>query len=130
MTARTIIGDKAYSVQYIADASRYSDYLPTIEKMIGSLVIKKSTGTGIKPMPDNNIKLYPDNMEKCYDGLCYLQWSRHLTADLTVQKRCDQSLACRPTNPGAWFHYNNTWEGKGMMEACTCNLPGVWSCVT
>ena len=87
MTARTIIGDKAYSVQYIADASRYSDYLPTIEKMIGSLVIKKSTGTGIKPMPDNNIKLYPDNMEKCYDGLCYLQWSRHLTADLTVQKK-------------------------------------------
>jgi hypothetical protein len=31
------IGDKAYSVQYIADAPRYADYLPTLQKMIDSL---------------------------------------------------------------------------------------------
>jgi hypothetical protein len=36
----TVIGDKAYSVQYIVDASRYSDYLPTVQRMIQSLVIK------------------------------------------------------------------------------------------
>jgi hypothetical protein len=118
-------------VQYIADAPRYSDYFPTVQKMIAhTLVIKRSIGTGNGPIPDNVTKLYPDNVEKCYNGLCYIQWCRHLTADLTVQKRCDQPLACRLTNPGAWFHYNNTWEGKGMMEACTCNLRGVWSCVT
>jgi phosphate transport system substrate-binding protein len=41
MEVGTIIGDKAYMIQYIADAPRYSDYLPTVQKMIGSLVIKK-----------------------------------------------------------------------------------------
>jgi hypothetical protein len=35
-----IADDKAYSVQYIADAPKYSDYLPTVQKMIGSLQIK------------------------------------------------------------------------------------------
>jgi hypothetical protein len=78
MEVGTIIGDKAYSVQYIADAPRYTDYLPTVQKMIESLVIKKSLGTGIVNMPDN--------LAKSYDYLCYIQWSRHLTADLTVQK--------------------------------------------
>jgi len=42
MDIGTIIGDIAYSVQYIADASRYSDYLPTVQKMIDSLVIKNT----------------------------------------------------------------------------------------
>jgi hypothetical protein len=86
MEIGTIIGDKAYCTQYIADAPKYSDYLPTIQKMIDSLVIKKSLGTGIGPMLDNSTNLYPDKLEKCYDYLCYIQWSRHLTADLTVQK--------------------------------------------
>ncbi|MFZ0513874.1 MAG: hypothetical protein WAM14_19870 [Candidatus Nitrosopolaris sp.] len=40
MEVGTIIGDKAYSVQYIADAPRYTDYLPTGQKMIESMVIK------------------------------------------------------------------------------------------
>jgi hypothetical protein len=39
MDGGTIIGDKAYSVQYIADAPRYTDYLPTVQKMIDSLVM-------------------------------------------------------------------------------------------
>lgn len=30
MEVGTIIGDKAYSVLYIADAPRYTDYLPTV----------------------------------------------------------------------------------------------------
>ena len=42
MGVGTIIGDKAYSVQYIADAPKYSDYLPTLQKMIDSLVIKNT----------------------------------------------------------------------------------------
>jgi hypothetical protein len=33
MEIGTIIGDIAYSVQYIADAPKYSDYLPTVQKM-------------------------------------------------------------------------------------------------
>jgi hypothetical protein len=86
MEIGTIIGDKAYCMQYIADAPKYSDYLPTVQKMIDSLVIKKSLGTGIGPMLDNSTNLYQDKLEKCYDYLCYIQWSRHLTADLTVQK--------------------------------------------
>jgi hypothetical protein len=32
--------DKAYSAQYIADAPRYTDYLPIVQKIIESLVIK------------------------------------------------------------------------------------------
>ena len=79
-------------MQYIADAPRYTDYLPTVQKMIGSLMIKNSTETGIGTMPDNSTNLYPDNLEKCYDGLCYIMWSRHVTADQTVQKRCDDLL--------------------------------------
>jgi hypothetical protein len=43
MEVGTIIGDKAYSVQYIADAPRYTDYLPTVQKMIDSMVIKPWT---------------------------------------------------------------------------------------
>jgi hypothetical protein len=42
METGTIIGDKAYSAQYIADVSQYSDYLPIVQKTIGSLVIKNS----------------------------------------------------------------------------------------
>jgi hypothetical protein len=49
MEIGTINGDKAYSVQYIADAPSES------------LVIKKSLGTGIGSMPDNSTNLYPDN---------------------------------------------------------------------
>ena len=55
MEIGTIIGDKAYSVQYIADAPQYYYYLPTVQKMIDSLVIKKSLGTRIVTMPDNLI---------------------------------------------------------------------------
>jgi len=51
-------------VQYIANAPKYSDYLPTVQKMIDSLVINNSLGTGIKPMLDNSTNLYPDNLEK------------------------------------------------------------------
>jgi hypothetical protein len=75
MEIGTIIGDKAYSVQYIADAPKYSDYLPTVQKMIDSLVINKSLGTGIVIMGDNSLD--PDNLQKCYDGLCYVMWTRH-----------------------------------------------------
>ena len=63
MEIGTIIGDKAYSVQYIADAPRYADYLPTAQKMISSLVIKNSTETDIGTMTDNSTNLHPDNLE-------------------------------------------------------------------
>jgi len=39
-----------------------------------------------RSIPDNGTKLYTDNTEKCNGGLCYIQWSRHLTTNLTVQK--------------------------------------------
>jgi hypothetical protein len=38
----TITGNKAYSIQYIADAPRYSEFLPIILKMIHSLHITMS----------------------------------------------------------------------------------------
>jgi hypothetical protein len=50
METETIIGDKAHVVQYIADAPRYTDYLPTVQKMINSFVIMKSLGTGMGRM--------------------------------------------------------------------------------
>ena len=37
MEVRTIIGDKAYYIQY---KTRYSDYLPTLQKIIDSLTVK------------------------------------------------------------------------------------------
>jgi tetratricopeptide (TPR) repeat protein len=84
METGTIIGDKAYSVQYIADAPRYADYLPIVQKMISSLVIKNSTETDIGTVPDNSTNLcyyassiLPDNLEKCYDGLCFVIWTKN-----------------------------------------------------
>ena len=76
MEVGTIIGDKAYVVRYIADAPRYADYLPTVQKMIDSLAIKSSTGTGTGLLPDNGIKSYPGTMEMCYGRICYETLSR------------------------------------------------------
>jgi len=45
METGTIIGDKAYSVQYIADAHRYSDYLLGVQNMIDFMQIT-SQGNG------------------------------------------------------------------------------------
>lgn len=42
MEVGTIIGDKVYYIQYIADAQKYSDYLPTLQKMIDSLTIRSA----------------------------------------------------------------------------------------
>jgi hypothetical protein len=57
MEVGTIIGDKAYMIQYIADAPKYSDYLPTVQKMIDSMQIT-SQGKGPYGMtmgPNGNI---------------------------------------------------------------------------
>ena len=64
---------QAYSLQYIADAPKFSGYLPAVQKMIDSLVINKSLGTD---MPDNSTNLHPDNLEKCHNGLCYVMWTK------------------------------------------------------
>ncbi|MGB7952422.1 MAG: hypothetical protein WCF23_00450 [Candidatus Nitrosopolaris sp.] len=45
MEVGTIIDDKAYIMQYIADAARYSDYLPTVQDMIDSLQIPDSSAS-------------------------------------------------------------------------------------
>ena len=42
MEIGTIIGDKPYVIQYIADAPNYSDHLPTVQNMINSLVNKNT----------------------------------------------------------------------------------------
>jgi hypothetical protein len=47
MEVGTIIGDKVYYVQYIADASQYSNYLPTVQHIIGS----DSQGNGSSQTP-------------------------------------------------------------------------------
>jgi eukaryotic-like serine/threonine-protein kinase len=39
----TIIGDKVYSIRYIAKEEQYSEYLPTIQKMINSFKIDISS---------------------------------------------------------------------------------------
>jgi hypothetical protein len=94
MEVGTIIGDKAYSVQYIADAPKYSDYLPTVQKMIDSLTIGKSLGTDIGSMPDNSTNLHPDNLEKCYDGLCYVMWTRHTNSTIYCTSYCCKHNSC------------------------------------
>jgi hypothetical protein len=76
MEIGTIIGDKVYSVQYIADAARYTDYLPIVQRMIDSLVINP-TETDVGTMPDNSTNLHQDNLEKCYDGLCFVIWTKN-----------------------------------------------------
>jgi eukaryotic-like serine/threonine-protein kinase len=42
MDIGTIIGDKVYSIRYAAEKEQYSDYLPTVQKMINSLNITTS----------------------------------------------------------------------------------------
>jgi hypothetical protein len=54
----TIIGGKAYSVQYIAYACQYSNYLLLVQKMIRSLVIKNQHKhiLGTKMHPNNTLR--------------------------------------------------------------------------
>ena len=66
MEIGTIIGDKAYSLQYIADAPRYSEYLPAVRNMIHSLAINSSAGMGTRLLPGNGTKSF------CYHGICYV----------------------------------------------------------
>ena len=42
MDIGTIIGDKVYVLSYVAQREQYSDYLPTVQKMINSLKITAS----------------------------------------------------------------------------------------
>ena len=49
MDTGTIIGDKVYYVQYIANAPKYFDYLPAVQHMVGSLHV-------IEPTPGNPAK--------------------------------------------------------------------------
>ena len=41
MEIGTIIGDRIYYIDYIAEEKQYSNYLPTIQMMINSLEINK-----------------------------------------------------------------------------------------
>jgi hypothetical protein len=45
MEIGTIIGDKVYYIEYIAEEKKYSNYLPTIQMMINSLEIKSDDKT-------------------------------------------------------------------------------------
>jgi hypothetical protein len=51
MEIGTIIGDKAYSLQYIADAPKFSGYLPAVQKMIDSLQITSQLVPIPPPVP-------------------------------------------------------------------------------
>ena len=66
MEVGRIIGDKAYSVQYIADAPKYSEYLPAMQNMIHSLAINSSKATGTRLLPGDGTKSF------CYHGMCYV----------------------------------------------------------
>jgi tetratricopeptide (TPR) repeat protein len=55
MEVGTIIGNKAYYVQYIADAPRYSDYLPVLQNMINSLQITSYPVPTLSQSPTYNM---------------------------------------------------------------------------
>jgi hypothetical protein len=52
MQVWTIKGDKAYHITYAADADRYPDYLPSVQKMIGSFEI-----VGLSEFNNNNTNI-------------------------------------------------------------------------
>jgi eukaryotic-like serine/threonine-protein kinase len=77
MEVGTIIGDKVYYVTYYAEEEQYSDYLPTIQKMISSLEMTRSGG-GLEtntppPTTDGSDKINPprnqltDRYYECLD---------------------------------------------------------------
>jgi eukaryotic-like serine/threonine-protein kinase len=47
MDIGTIIGDKVYSLSYVAQREQYSDYLSTVQKMINSLKIMTTSNNGL-----------------------------------------------------------------------------------
>jgi eukaryotic-like serine/threonine-protein kinase len=47
MDIGTIIGGKVYSLSYVAQREQYSDYLPTVQKMINSLKIMTTSNNGL-----------------------------------------------------------------------------------
>lgn len=65
MEIGTIIGAKAYMIQYISDAPRYFDYLSIVQKMISSLQIKPSASHIAVPLSTSQIQgLYPTKEKK------------------------------------------------------------------
>ena len=60
MEIGTIIGDKAYSLQYIADAPKFSGYLPAVQKMIDSLQITSQLVPIPSPAPGREIVIGPN----------------------------------------------------------------------
>jgi eukaryotic-like serine/threonine-protein kinase len=47
MDIGTIIGDKVYLLSYVTQREQYSDYLPTVQKMINSLKIMTTSNNGL-----------------------------------------------------------------------------------
>jgi hypothetical protein len=60
MEIGTIIGDKAYSLQYIADAPKFSGYLPAVQKMTDSLQITSQLVPIPSPAPGREIVIGPN----------------------------------------------------------------------
>ena len=94
MEIGTIIGDKVYFVTYFAEEEQYSDYLPTIQKMISSLEMTRSGGgleTNI-PTTDGSNKINPPRnqlTDRYYEGFDWREICNNTLASNYILQPCD-----------------------------------------
>jgi hypothetical protein len=118
MEIGTIIGDKVYFVTYYAEEEQYSDYLPTIQKMISSLEMTRSGGgleTNSPTTTDGSDKINPPRnqlTDRYYEGFDWREICNNPLASDYISQPCDTLV----TPDGNAL----TPNGKQVMEGFLC----------
>jgi len=114
-----VIEDKVYFVTYYAEEEQYSDYLPTIQKMISSVEMTRSgggleTNTPSATTEDSDKINPPRNQltDRYYEGLDWREICNSPLASDYISQPCDSLV----TSDGNAL----TPNGKQVMEGLLC----------
>lgn len=118
MEIGTIIGDKVYFVTYYAEEEQYSDYLPTVQEMISSVKMTRSSGgleTNSPTTTEDPPKINPPPnqlTDRYYEGLDWRGICNNPLASNYISQPCDTLV----TSDGNAL----TPNGKQVMEGFLC----------
>lgn len=118
MEIGTVIGDKVYFVTYYTEEEHYSDYLPTVQKMISSVEMTRSSGgleTDISTTTEDSDKINPSpnqQTDRYYEGYDWRGVCNNPFASNYISQPCDTLV----TPDGNAL----TPNGKQVMEGLLC----------
>ena len=118
MEVGTIIEDKVYFVTHYAKEEQYLDYLPTIQKMISSVKMTKSSGgleTDSSTTRKGSYEINPPRNQltgRYYEGLDWREICNNPLASNYISQPCDSLV----TSDGNAL----TPNGKQVMEGFLC----------